>query len=237
MMTNPINTPAASNLSMPIAPQAGSLCCGSPVLQAFDPDAEVEVRVRNLPHWRQVGATYFVTFRLADSLPQAKLRGLQDEQRRWLAANPPPRSPERLAAYQRLISHRLEAYLAEGYGACWFNRPEIADVMVAALLFFDRQRYALDDFVVMPNHVHVLVTPLSGYELSDIQHSWKSFTANRINKLVGRSGRLWQEEAYDHIVRDEDELIGYRRYIADNPIKAKLQPLEYRLCSSGASSS
>ncbi len=209
--------------------QAGSLCYAPPILQAFDPDAEVEVRIRNLPHWRQAGATYFVTFRLADSLPQGKLISLQEEQRRWLAANPPPRLPEKVVAYQRLISDRLEAYAAAGYGACWLKRSDVADIMEAAFLHFDGQRYSIDDFVIMPNHVHVLVTPLPGFELSDIQHSWKSYTAKQINKLVGRTGRLWQEEAYDHIVRDEDELIGCRSYIAANPEKAGLKPGEYRL--------
>lgn len=200
----------------------------------------MEVRIRNLPHWRQAGATYFVTFRLADSLPQGKLISLQEEQHRWLAANPPPRSPEKVAAYQRLISDRLETYLAAGYGACWLQRADVADIVEGALLHFDGQRYALDNYVIMPNHVHVLVTPLPGFELSDIQHSWKSYTAKQINKLVGRTGQVWQEEAYDHIVRDDDELVGCRSYIAANPEKAGLQPHEYRLHvqprSTGASS-
>jgi REP element-mobilizing transposase RayT len=199
-----------------------------PVLQQFDPDAEVEVRRRNLPHWRQPGATYFVTFRLADSLPQAKLAALRAEREEWLKRNPPPRSAAALVGYQALFSNRVEQYLAAGYGACWLKRPEAADIVARALAHFDGKRYQLGDYVVMPNHVHVLVTPVAGQELWALLHSWKSYTANRINELVGRQGALPQEEFYDHIVRDEDELLAFRAYIAENPIKARLSSNEYR---------
>jgi REP element-mobilizing transposase RayT len=71
----------------------------------------------------------------------------------------------------------------------------------------------------MPNHVHALVTPLPGHELSDILHSWKSFTANQINRLLGVSGAFWQKESFDHIVRSPDSMENFRRYIRDNPLK------------------
>ena len=202
-----------------------------PVLQAFDPAAEFEVRCRNLPHWRQQGATYFVTFRLADSLPQEKLRGLRAERLEWARRHPPPLSQADLRRFQALFSAKIEQYLNEGYGACWLKRPVVASLAEQALTHFHGQRYELGRYVIMPNHVHVLVTPGPGKELSGILHSWKSFTANAINRLLRRDGKLWQDESFDHVVRDDEGLRHYQRYIVDNPDNAGLRENEYRVGS------
>ncbi len=206
-------------------PQTGRM----PVLQAFDPEAEFEVRERHLPHWRQEGATYFVTFRLGDALPQAKLRALRAERLHWAREHPPPVPPSESRKFQVLFSAKIERYLAAGYGKCWLKRPQVADIVEKALLHFDRERYRLGWYVIMPNHVHALVTPTPGYELSAILHSWKSFTSNASNRLVGRQGSLWQDESFDHMLRDDDGLRHYRRYIAENPVNAGLREQEYRL--------
>lgn len=200
-----------------------------PVLQAFDPTAEFEVRCRNLPHWRQEGATYFVTFRLGDSLPREKLQGLRTERLEWLRKHPPPVSPADLRRFQALFSAKIERYLGAGYGACWLKSARIADVVEGALLHFEGDRYDLGRYVIMPNHVHLLVTPAPGDDLSRILHSWKSFAANEINKSVNRRGSLWQEECFDHIVRDEEELRHYERYILENPQNAGLKENECRI--------
>jgi hypothetical protein len=86
----------------------------------------------------------------------------------------------------------------------------------AGLKHFDRQRYHLDEFVVMSNHVHVLVTPLGGYALSDILHSWKSYSANQINKAESQAGPFWQKESFDHIVRSPAQLQKIRQYIRNH---------------------
>jgi REP element-mobilizing transposase RayT len=93
-----------------------------------------------------------------------------------------------------------------------------------ALRHFDGERYHLDEFIVMPNHVHVLVIPLPPHELSDILHRWKSFTAKEINRLLGRSGPLWQKESFDHIVRSPESLQRFRQYIRDNPRRSGVPP-------------
>jgi len=74
----------------------------------------------------------------------------------------------------------------------------------------------------MTNHTHVVVTPSEGYELSKILHSWKSYTSNRINALIGRSGRLWQEESFDHVIRSEEHLVEFIDYTENNPVVAGL---------------
>ncbi|NQT14194.1 MAG: transposase [Planctomycetes bacterium] len=202
-----------------------------PVLQGFDPAAEFEIRCRNLPHWRQEGATYFVTFRLGDSLPQEKLRRLREERLEWVRRHPPPVSEADLCRFQALFSAKVEQHLHAGYGACWLKHPSVADVAEQALLHFNDRRYALGWYVIMPNHVHVLVRPRPGEDLSRILHSWKSFTANAINRLLHRTGRVWQEESFDHIVRGDEELRHYERYILENPRNAGLSEKECRIGS------
>ncbi len=107
-----------------------------------------------------------------------------------------------------------------GYGSCLLNKKENADIVANAIKFFNGQRYILDEWVVMPNHVHVLVKPISDNKLSNILFSWKSFTANKINKKENRSGQLWMHESFDHILRNEDALRAMRHYIRMNPVKA-----------------
>jgi REP element-mobilizing transposase RayT len=97
------------------------------------------------------------------------------------------------------------------------------EILAESMLYFDDTRYELHDFVIMPNHVHAFLRPFDGHDLSEILHSWKSFTANKINDLSGRKGRLWMPESYNHIVRSEAQFMAYQRYIAENPQKAGLR--------------
>jgi REP element-mobilizing transposase RayT len=183
----------------------------------FDPNFNFEVYRRNLPHRRQAGVTYFVTFHLADSLPTKKLTALAEERKLWLSFNPPPLSKFQIAEYDRNFSKRVDQWLDAGYGSCVLARPEILRLVESVLNFFDGRRYALGEYVVMPNHVHALVRPLDDYSLERILHSWKSFSANQINKKLGSHGRVWHPESFDHIVRNAAQLERFEEYIRDNP--------------------
>src|SRR5262245_55899719 len=92
---------------------------------------------------------------------------------------------------------RIDAYLDNCYGSCFLQDPRIAEVVQNNLLHFDGERYHLHAWCVMPNHVHVLFTPVSHWELSRIVQSWKSYTAHEGNKILQRSGEFWQPEPYD----------------------------------------
>jgi len=94
---------------------------------------------------------------------------------------------------------------------------------------FDGQRYRLVAFIIMPNHVHVLVGVDGRGMLRRNCRSWKQFSAKRINRELGRSGRLWQSESYDHLVRTPESLARFREYIEANPRKAGLAPDDYTL--------
>ena len=184
-----------------------------------------------LPHWRQPGCTYFVTFRLADSLPRAVLEELETEKQQWLrqlgltdwteAFAKLPKSDRR--RFEKHFATKLNEHLDRCHGACVLRDSRCAEVVATALDHFHPTRVITGDFVVMPNHVHVLLRPNEDHALEEILHSIKSYTSNELNKLLGSSGELWQKESFDHIVRDADQLLRIQTYIRRNPEKAKLQ--------------
>ena len=204
---------------------------GTPALlfTPFDREAPVARYGRHLPHWRQEGCTYFVTFRLADSIPQDKLRQWERELADWLRRNPEPHSAAHRAEYHERFTERFQRWLDAGQGSCRLRDPALSTLVEEALRFFDGERYVLGNFVVMPNHVHALVRPLAGHSLRDILHSWKSFTAHRLNQAMRRTGTCWQDESFDCIARNEAQLEKFSTYIRENPDKAGLKPTEYRL--------
>ncbi len=218
---------------LPVGPTgvspAGSAETAVPWFRAFDQHGELRQKRRNLPDWEQPGATYFVTFRLADAVPQDLVRKWREELETWLKFHPEPWDATTKHDYQKRFQDDREQWLDQGHGECLLKNADISAIVVDSLRHFDSQRYVLDAFVAMPNHVHVLVQPAAAQSLSDILHAWKSFSAKEINRSLGRTGPVWQEENYDRIVRDVDELTRYRDYIACNPQKAKLRKGEFRM--------
>jgi carbamoylphosphate synthase large subunit/REP element-mobilizing transposase RayT len=200
-----------------------------PVFRGLDADRDIRRSRRNLPHWEQDGTTYFVTFRLADAVPAELAAEWREELQTWRQFHPEPWDTKTAHDYQKRFFHDREQWLDQGHGTCTLRNPAVSESVAEALRHFDGERYHLDVFVVMPNHVHALVQPLPGYSLKDITRSWKSFTAREINKRVGRSGALWMEESFDRIVRNSDELARYRNYIISNPEKSGLRPSEFFL--------
>jgi carbamoylphosphate synthase large subunit/REP element-mobilizing transposase RayT len=198
-----------------------------PVFRGFDPHGEMETSRRNLPHWEQAGATYFVTFRLADAVPAPLRSQWEEELATWQKYHPKPWDSQTAYEYQQRFIESRERWLDQGHGSCLLGGSRAAEIVATALRHFDTKRYFLDGFVVMPNHVHALLQPTDGFKLSDILHSWKSFTAHEI-KRAGESGdgTLWQDESFDRIVRNWEELQKYRSYIVRNPEKAGLRASE-----------
>lgn len=183
----------------------------------FDPFSEVEVRQRNMPHWRQEGKLYFVTWRQADSIAQKKREELRREREAFIKAYGDPATINLTAVllkrYNKLFHERVQRWLDAGNGSCVLRFPEARRIMCDALYHFDSTRYKLGSFAIAGNHVHVLVVPFPGSELSDILHSWKSFSANAINRALGRKGTLLQDESYDHLVRSEASSARISAYI------------------------
>lgn len=200
------------------------------MFELFDPTAELRIEHgANLPHWFQSGVSYFVTFRTADSIPNDVARLWHAKRADWLLMHGIVTSDplwknkfDELDRHERREFHQLfsQSYLDsldKGYGECQLSRKEVATVVSDSLLHFDTVRYHLGDFVIMPNHVHLIVCLLGDSEIDSICQSWKRFSARQINLLLQRQGRFWQEESFDHLIRSEDQFRAIQRYIANNP--------------------
>jgi len=197
---------------------------------------------RNLPHLQPLGATFFITFRLAGSLPHSAVAQWNRE-RVWLgqlAETNPPHYERRKQDFERYWFAKFESIL-DGCecGPVWLNDERVAGQVAESLHHRDGKVYLLDSFSIMPNHVHVVFKPLpiprpvrlqepqhskDGEEpyhsLASIMQSLKGFTAFEANRLLTREGEFWAHESYDHYIRSAEELHRIIRYVVNNPVKA-----------------
>ena len=197
----------------------------------LDPEKPIEKHRINLPHWQQGDTWVFVTWRLADSLPKAVVGKILLKKKDWEDVRPKPWDDEMQKEHNRLFTLRFESLLDDCHGSCCLRDPAIGEIVSNALLHFEGERYELDAFVVMPNHVHVLFRTINGHKMEDILHTWKRFTAREINKVLGKTGQLWQTEYWDRLIRSQKHLNWSQRYIDENP--AKLPPGSFRLWRRG----
>ena len=187
---------------------------------------------RNLPHIQPPGATLFVTFRLVGSIPISVQRQLQEEAEhadRMLTeiVNPEERARRAYLEQRRQFGKWDKVLDAATAGPFWLRDPRVAKLVADSLHHLAGRSYDLDVFCIMPNHVHVVLTPLlkegeTYHALPAIMHSLKRYTARQANLLLGRQGQFWQHESYDHVVRDEAELQRIIRYVLNNPVRAEL---------------
>jgi REP element-mobilizing transposase RayT len=199
------------------------------VFQSFNPTAATHRRLRNLPHWQQPGATYFITFRLADALPQALLAEIRERRNVWLGLHPPPWDNRTAAEYSRRFLHAVQRRLDAGLGLCWLRDPRNSLIVEDTIRHFDGDRYALDAFVVMPNHVHLLVQPAEGILVNDLLRSWKTYSARIINQRMNCRGVFWMDEYFDHAVRRWRHMERFRQYIQNNPKRSNRPEGQYRV--------
>ena len=152
----------------------------------------VERRRRYLPHWEQPGCTYFLTWRMADSVPESVLRPWLKERSLFLAAHPKPWDTATQKTYNTRFTRRMEEWLDAGHGSCVLKTPEARDIVERCLRFHEGQRYDLNAWVIMPNHVHVLVKPLSA---GPVHESDTDSPVCSLNELSTKSQRLriWYE--------------------------------------------
>jgi putative transposase len=197
---------------------------------------------RTLPHWYVPGAAHFITYRLYGSLPVAVIRELK-KRKEHLLAKPSAMPPVDYHTYvNKLMFAAYDQSLDQAPGEHWLRDSRVASMVRGNLYHHDGSKYYLHAFCIMPNHVHVLLTPNpdevsnstsdddtdlgerpdARSPLSKIMHSLKSYTANQANKFLRRSGAFWQAESYDHWVRDDNEMERILNYIRANPVKAGL---------------
>ncbi|MDF1741662.1 MAG: transposase [Verrucomicrobiales bacterium] len=200
--------------------------------RGFDKHAEIHTYHRYLPHWRQKGATYFVTFRQADSIPKEVLIQMKNEADLWKErlSIEAPIQPELRREYDDFLTRRgqrLDDALDACHGSCQLHSTASRKIVADALLCFNEVRYEIYAAVVMPNHCHVLVRPFEDHPLENILQGWKGYTAQKINEEINRSGNFWQEESHDRIVRNTAHFQNAARYVLKNPAKANLSVSNY----------
>ena len=167
-----------------------------------------------LPHFDAANIYQFITFRLHDSVPAAVIEKWK-QKLNWY---------EDIAAESKEaieLRKRIEKYVDNGRGACYLRDERIARLVQGALRHFDRQRYRLIAWCIMPNHVHVLIQMMDE-PLANIIQSWKSYTAHEANKLLNRKGTFWMSDYFDRYIRDEQHFVATVEYILQNPVKAGL---------------
>jgi putative DNA methylase len=174
-----------------------------------------------LPHFDGGELSQFITYRLSDSLPQTVLQRWRHEFEQ-----------EGLADIDSAVRKRAENYLDKGYGECHLKTPRVAAMVEENLLYFDSVRYRLFAWVVMPNHIHILITPCLGHSLTEIMRT-KSYTAREANRILNRKGQFWQEDYFDRYIRDAEHFDNVVAYIENNPVKARLcnKPSNWRFSS------
>jgi type I restriction enzyme R subunit len=180
----------------------------------YNPSKETLKHGEKLPHWQQGEVTQFVTFRLADSMPRTKLRHWQEELAAWRVHHPEPWTPEEEQEYHREFTWKLENWLDEGYGSCILAEPSNRVWMEQTLMHDHGTKTIHHTWVIMPNHVHLLFTPLA--PLEKLMQSWKGISARRIG-----SGSIWQKNYRDTLIRDASHFANAVRYIRRNPAKLR----------------
>lgn len=189
---------------------------------------EKEFYQRRLPHYHSLLSTFFITFRLANSLPKEIIFALIEERRRQLAIIDSEKDKTRRGKLEAQEDQRyfgqFDDYLDRASaGSKWLLQENVSEIVANAIRYRDGKDYKLIAFCVMPNHVHLVVEiERTSASLQRILQLLKSFTAVEANKLLQRKGTFWQHESYDHVIRNEQELERIIWYVLENPVKAHL---------------
>ncbi len=181
----------------------------------------------HLPHWHQSNALQYVTFRLCDSLPQTVIAQIEEFKNNFTANHPKPWDADTAKEFYNIIGPYRERMLHNGMGSCLLRNPEARKILSDSLLHGDGTSYDLKAFVIMPNHVHLLMEDAGGEDVNDILKSIQRFAARKINRMFGRKGVLWMEDDFDRIVRSLAHYHHCLNYILANP--KDLPPSDYTL--------
>ena len=181
----------------------------------LDPSDEVRKCGPKLPHWHQGAVMQFVTFRVADSMPATKLRQWKEERDIWQKVHPQPWTTDEEKEYHKRFTWKLEGWLDEGSGSCLFRDSANRAFMENSLMCFQGEKVEHHSWVIMPNHLHLILTPLA--PLEKLIQAWKGVSA----RLIGK-GKIWQKDYRDTLIHDGDHFANAVRYIRRNPAKLRL---------------
>lgn len=174
-----------------------------------------------MPHWQPAETDFFITYRLAGSLPVSKIIGIKEQYSKLKSLSQSlskEKQDELNENYFAEFNELLDRNLNEPY---WLREKQIGKIVLDSLLFNHNMNYFLWCACVMPNHVHVLLSTLKkAPSLDVILQNHKKFTALHCNRLVGRNGQFWERESYDRIIRNDKHFNSTVHYILNNPVKA-----------------
>jgi putative transposase len=174
---------------------------------------------KKLPHIQPLEETFFITYRLVDSIPLSRIKEFNEIaiQRKRIIKTPEQKYNEEKRHFG-LIDNCLDKSRNEPY---WLKEDEIAKIVADSLHFCAEKFYKLWCYCIMPNHVHLVITTLQDAPpLYTILQKHKRYTAVECNKILNRTGKFWTHESYDHIVRNSDEFNNIVFYTINNPVKA-----------------
>jgi putative transposase len=184
---------------------------------------------RNLPHWQPKGAEFFITFRLAGTLPKKVILELKEKRRQLMLLDKNSGISSGIISNHELKIFETYNHLLdnETTGPTWLSNKEVAEIVKESFHFFDQECYDLYAYTVMSNHVHLVFRHLEEshdveFPVTDLMKRIKSFTGKNANQILGRKGKFWQSESYDRVIRDETELENVIKYTIYNPVKAGL---------------
>ena len=187
---------------------------------------------RHLPHFQPRGFGFFITFRLANSLPREVVEKLLDEAKQldesFLKTQALPEEYNLKTIEQQKLFEQWDIALHTSMSRNRYLEDErVASIVVDSIRFHDKEWFDLEAFCIMPNHVHLVLTPMekaegTDYSLAEITHNIKRNSSKQANQILGRTGAFWQHENYDHVIRDSIELERIVQYVLYNPVKASL---------------
>ncbi len=176
----------------------------------LDGEAEILKHGQQLPHWQQGEVMQFVTFRLGDAMPVSKLNDWREQRDIWCRCHPEPWDENTRTEYHRRFTARLEMWLDQGSGSCLFKKMAHREELEKVFFYDQGVRVDHHIWVIMPNHVHMVFTPM--FPLPKLIAGWKSISARRIGQ-----GSIWQRNYRDTLIRDSSHFTNAVRYIRNNP--------------------
>ena len=195
---------------------------------------------RKLPHWQPEGAMYFIAFRLANSLPAQVIWDLEEQRERERQATRLRFSGAQLQDELYKLDKKYFGHFESWLDRCveesprWLAEEKVVQIVADELHALNGERYRLIAYCLMSNHVHVVIDTAehsfkpahigvtAPYPLADTLKLLKGRTARYCNQALGRSGKFWHHESYDHVIRDQGEYERIVWYVLNNPVKAGL---------------
>ena len=185
---------------------------------------------RNLPHIQPEDAVLFVTYRLFFELPvgyHKKIRTMKLKFSKMIKLLDKRKKESEKYEFEKKLFDFKDNFIGKFKNSpFWLKNKNIAKIVKDSLFWGAEKRYDLFAFCIMPNHVHIVIRPLSKnkepFPLQQIMYDHKHFTAIEANKILKRKGHFWQDEHYDHYIRNEKEFFNILNYLYMNPVKANL---------------